>query len=912
MTAVRWAGLNDHDRAAYRAVTAFLNGRLRERATVDWALRLKPKDIVQRFAILDMLESTDTQKLGEPWLSAWSLVQENWETPSLDNASVAAYGLGRRLRSGDRTGALINEFIGLVKPYLTVKPFSKPDLHFRKVPSRPKEFTDIFSASVTSGEVVDPSVLELSTIKERSFLNVVANRLDAAVIGGLDIARRLGWDGERQLWRLGQLNRVYYVPVGNRPAGTHEPDEFHRGIAPSVKLLHAVLMQLADVAISDALVYVRRCKLVNSPVHARLWAALSRDPRFTPADDVGTWLLSLDDRQFWNILEYPEIAELRALRFIELDSNQQSAIISRIRRRPPRNLWPKKADAPRVNIGRQYWTVRELRRLEIVGATLSQRDTSWLNANIGQFPDLAQMARLDQGFLESPQAHFVQPQPDNRFNLVSGEERLKELERALSSARASYDDDPAQRAADWIREKGNANKLIADFESVDDNGAGAPQVWTQFGWSHSPPPNPGDEDLDSTTFAEATRVLTLLGKLPEETIRLAIEGISHWLQSWERPITALPDTYVVWSKIWPVAVEATNAMQPHDAEVDLNSVARTSDDHEPMDLDTLNSAAGRLVSLFLTACPTLHGSDRPFDHDGPLRSMRDTIASATGRSGLIAQHRLIESLPYFLRADPEWARTFLLTPMLADNAGALALWRAIARHTQFTDILKILGGPMTERATDRRLGRESRQSLVLSLVVECLHALKEARDPAVPYSRIQQMLRSLEDEVRAYAADTIRRFIEGVSSRSEEGISPPTAEALFQASAAPFLEQVWPQERSLNTPGISRALAHLPAVTGEAFAAAVAAVERFLVPFECWSLIDYGLYGDENGKAKLSRIDSPEKAAAFLQLLHHTIGTAEGSVIPHDLSDALQQIRHVAPRLQESAIFNRLATAARR
>lgn len=292
--------------------------------------------------------------------------------------------------------------------------------------------------------------------------------------------------------------------------------------------------------------------------------------------------------------------------------------------------------------------------------------------------------------------------------------------------------------------------------------------------------------------------------------------------------------------------------------------------------------------------------------------MRDTIASATGRSGLIAQHRLIESLPYFLRADPEWARTFLLTPMLADNAGALALWRAIARHTQFTDILKILGGPMTERATDRRLGRESRQSLVLSLVVECLHALKEARDPAVPYSRIQQMLRSLEDEVRAYAADTIRRFIEGVSSRSEEGISPPTAEALFQASAAPFLEQVWPQERSLNTPGISRALAHLPAVTGEAFAAAVAAVERFLVPFECWSLIDYGLYGDENGKAKLSRIDSPEKAAAFLQLLHHTIGTAEGSVIPHDLSDALQQIRQVAPRLQESAIFNRLATAARR
>src|SRR6266850_3148109 len=124
MIAVRWAGLNDQDRATYRAVSAFLNGRLRERATIDWALRLKPKNAVQQFAILDLIERTDPKEVGEPWLSAWSLVRENWETPSLDNAAVAAYGVHRRLRSGDRTGALITEIIELVKPYLKVKPFS--------------------------------------------------------------------------------------------------------------------------------------------------------------------------------------------------------------------------------------------------------------------------------------------------------------------------------------------------------------------------------------------------------------------------------------------------------------------------------------------------------------------------------------------------------------------------------------------------------------------------------------------------------------------------------------------------------------------------------------------------------------------------------------------------------------------
>jgi len=98
------------------------------------------------------------------------------------------------------------------------------------------------------------------------------------------------------------------------------------------------------------------------------------------------------------------------------------------------------------------------------------------------------------------------------------------------------------------------------------------------------------------------------------------------------------------------------------------------------------------------------------------------------------------------------------------------------------------------------------------------------------------------DEVRAYAAGTARRFIEGVSSGREGGATPPTREALFKGSAAPFLKQVWPQERSLNTPATSKAFAQLPAACGgEDFAAAVDAVERFLVPFECWSLIEYGL-----------------------------------------------------------------------
>src|SRR5690606_19802328 len=94
-----------------------------------------------------------------------------------------------------------------------------------------------------------------------------------------------------------------------------EADAYHRGIAPSVKLLHAVVARVAEVQPVAAQSFVRRWQADGSSVFVRLWSALARSSDLVPPDVVASFMKSLDDQWFWNLHTFPEIAELRAVRF---------------------------------------------------------------------------------------------------------------------------------------------------------------------------------------------------------------------------------------------------------------------------------------------------------------------------------------------------------------------------------------------------------------------------------------------------------------------------------------------------------------------------------------------------------------------------------------------------------------------
>jgi hypothetical protein len=907
-----WSILSESERTTVSTMLAFLHKRLAQRSTIEWALKLEPERRLERFAILDLLSRSLPPTVGEPWITAWRLIEECWKT-AVEGESWrrSVYSVQPRLRAGERSGSVIAAIVELVSPRLEVKSPSSFYGETRKSRSKPKTFHDLLYASIMSDDLIDLNVLGLNSISETQFLGALANALESAVHNGLEIARRLGWDGQSQMWKLGILHSVRYSMPNMRDGEATEVDAYHHGIAPSVKLLHAVVSRIAMLDTELAVSIIQRWKLQSTPIHLRLWAALARDKTLITGAEVGAFLSNTEDEKFWNLREFPEFAELRMNRFSDFDDGTKNLILKRLRRGAPRGHFSKRLTTSEFAQAKRYYAAREMRRIDVSGTFLPPEEKTWLAAQIADFPELANMsAHMD--FPEGSRAHRVPANPDNKYDSLSGIARLQAMETSLSISR-NWPDDPAERAEDWLRLDGNASAVINDLEMTSDGGSSFPKLWSRFGWAHSPKKSDPSQNVQHEQQSEANRVLTLLSKISDRTLKEAIEGVTYWLDSWSRQTEHTQLKLQVWLRLWPIAVEATNLKPDEIENSELNITAEISgDDREPMDLDTLNTAAGRLVGVFLTACPSLTDVPKPFSNGSAVKQLRDAISNCSGRSDLVARHRMIEAVDYFLRADSAWTHSHLISPLKRNDEASLPLWRALARRTRFGKILEVAGEMMAERAVDVRLGRETRRSLVFSLVIQSLHAFNDNKSPKVKNEIVLQMLRNLDDEVRSHAANSIQQFVRDLSTKQKPGDKVKSPAQLFKSAVVPFLQQVWPQERSLTTPGISKAFADLPVTTGDAFPEAVAAIERFLVPFDCWSMVEYGLYGEAEGEKKLRFIDNAPKAKAFLRLLDLTIGSSERSVVPTDLPDALDQIRSVDSALAKVPTFRRLSTSARR
>ena len=917
--------LDVQDRARFRAATAFLKSRLAEPEIVDWAIRLKPNRQVERTAIFELLNSPEAPQLREPYATAWSLILESWSYHMPDTFLASPLlQIRKRLEGGDHSGNLIDEIANLAAPRLQITVSQARSRLSGRKQRRSKKLSDLLSAGVTSASLLfefqrhrTDLGLGLDKIADTSFLHALACALMSAVDRGLYIARRIYGDNEADWSGDACPLRVYCVPSRITAHGRAEPgdrlfdpDAATRGIGPSVKLLYAVLQRMAELNPGMARSFLGRWRGSDMSIYRRLWAAAARNAETVSAAEVGEYLAALEENFFWDFVSFPEFAELRAQRFRDLEPETQVLIARRLRRGMPRRWFPRKMGAEEICTVTRKVSAMELRRIEIGEGILPAQERDWLVDAAAEFPDLEEMT-IDEGFRNPWVLPYFPPSAPrkHRFDGLEGKARLQALEEALSGETS------ANQASGWLEQSGHVLQILRDLEDTAPLVDCFPYLWDHFGHMHTQPGSKSEGETPRNSEYEAAQVLGLLKRLSDATLEAAVDGICHWLWMWSEHVIGSDLGRQVWLRAWPYAVNVTNSTETSDDKsLSGTTVGMGSEDRSSEETYWSHLPVGRLLRVFLELIRVADEKNIRIDDESYFTQMRDYAISAPGRSGLIAHCHLTRKLPEFLRIDSDWARQQLVKPLLNNEDKSVFLWDAVGSTWIDSEGLETIGDEVAKRVLDSRLGKQTRKTLVSCLVCEGLTAIKDRREPSVPLARISQLLRTVDDEIREWAAAEIWMF---QNYECKEGNVTNAASTSFLSVVKPFLERVWPQERSLATAGVSSQFSNLPAVSGEAFTEAVNEIERFLVPFDCFSMLCYGFHeGDMSkqiGMSKLSEVvDDAPKALAFLRLLDLTVGDAEDATIPEDLSFALDRIASEAPSSTSDSVFRRLAAAARR
>jgi hypothetical protein len=888
----------DREAHASRLCQVVLNKRLSDPAMLRWAVQLRPNQVAERRAVLEVVEWQLDQATAEPWRTAWGVIADAHLSPMTNEADHNDYRLGRRIQAGDRSGGIIAGIARLVEPRLHVEWRADAAWLGGRVPKKARQLSDILHLSLTSSTLEIGRGLSLDDVSEVGFLVELGEALEAEVTRGLRLGRRIGWHEGRDLVWLGGLDHVQLRITG----GEAEPDRFHRGIAPAVRLLAYTIGRLASLDLASTKSFLQRWLTRPDPVHAKMWAAAAANSALVDADQVSQFLSQRPPEQTWKASQFPEVAELRAVRFPDLSAAAQDSIIGAILRGPPPAILGRRGPGDERRYRRTGLVVRELTRIEAAGAALPSRALRWLRERRLKFDDFVARS-VSVGFPIGAFGGWVPPNPDADLDGLSGETLVSTADERLRSEASSWSG-PARGVWDWLDDSGHALRMAQALLSADRPFGRFGKAWNAVGERFRPPNREANEEAALLgSLSDARQFLNAIPGMSDLVLDEAVRGLSNWLDSWAIHLRGEAALSGAIAKLWPFAAAASGKTTDGTDYKEEEGAEAKRIAH-----DSLNSPIGDLAGAFLGACPNLTDDPRPFEANADLRALRDLIATTPGRAGAIARYRCITRLPYLMSADGAWAEAALLSP-LENGAESDALWHAVAYSPLRRNVMARLGRLMARRAVNGGLEMEIRRSLVERVCFAMLDDMWNGRqyDDLLPDA--QQMLRTVPDELRAYAALTVGRFVDDLAGPLST--PPPAREQIFDRAIEPFLRDVWPQERAAVTPAVSKAFASVPAASGRRFDRAIAAIRRFLVPFESWSMHDWGFLGDGGSGLRGGVILGEEEATAALDLLDLTIGKGADARVPRGLDTALAVLALENPALRRDPRFARLAALAR-
>lgn len=559
----------------------------------------------------------------------------------------------------------------------------------------------------------------------------------------------------------------------------------------------------------------------------------------------------------------------------------------------PRSLWQRsRLTSVELRHAQTYWAIREFKRIELSGGVLSPRANKWYAERVEGFNDVAAMTSPDEGFLTSGVVRFEGPQSGFVFD-AQAKDILTTVARALASERLSWNDDPPEAARVWISASENTSSLVRILLTLRSIEKPYWAVWGAIGWTHKPRDLPEDH-------REGEDLLQLLRRSEDGLFEQSMDASTHWLSEWASELGSTPHFEEVWLRLLRIASRIDDAADDSSSEPLISENA--------IDISAFNSPVGRLTGAFIAICGDM--GEAPFAQSEMLTRMRSALLDLKGLQGQVVKLRLISDLSYFLAVDEQWSFDSLIPSLQGSDNAALQLWTAVGRRAADPRIVKNISEDMLRRTLDGDLDRGTRVSLGSGVIWEHLRSSLWNLSFSAPRPLLQQVIRAADPEVRAGLAESVERFFSLVS-RNPSGLELPANAVAFRSSVGRFLQEMWPLESTLSTPGVSAAFAKLPALVGEAMVDAVNLIRPFIVPFNCWSLGDFGLWNVDGKESQLLKVNTPAKAKAILELLDASIGDSDTSVVPYDLAKALAHFVRIDVNLEKVSVFRRLAVLAR-
>lgn len=880
----------------------FLTGRLENYETVSWAIQTN--DEVIRSAISEIVEQSLFKRIQEPWLQSWRLILQSWKEGSmhLNEQSTLIYSIKQRIESGEESLDLINSIVDLVKPKIKISRTTKSSEG-----KAPKSIEDILNISLSNGFVINIDALDISTLKSEKLLIALAERSGSALDERLGLSKFINIDPWLR-WGYSDIRRIVRPTVSNgKVHSAGDSDIYSEGLAGLARLHFETIKAISKIDLVQAKSLAELClKKSESYIYLRIWAAIAFDKSIVDFITVFGFLDNLEDDIFWDTHAYPEVSELMARRFHEMDREQQKFLLSRISNGAPKSMF-KKSTPKEID---EYQTIsasRELKRLVIGGASLDTSSLKLISLGEELFPPLRKMDAIDYDFNDVQLQTWGHDVMVPEYDGLASIDRLKRLQKDLLITRSGFEADISQAARSWISSPLNFARLAADFSMVNDVNLYC-EVLKIFLSSHRPP-NPGDLARNSIELTEeCSKIFHRLILLGDSCLEKNIKDICSWCNQWRVTLIEEPLFVEFWKKLLNFAIAQVKGEAIPGEELNLSTqISSNSEDHH--DLEVYGSSVSDLVSIFFEMCSSAEKKfPGAFKSDEVITSLRDDLILVSGRPGLMIKHRFIEYASHFYSQDPDWTSTNLLKLLTVENAETAALWRAISRNRLTSKVIKLIGSNAASKVCDQSLSKSSRSNLAWSLVVELVNSFFESRPSEISATNVQQMLRMADDEVRSHVIKIIEKFIIEVS------ISNPahTKYGIYELVGKPFFKEVWPQERLLVTPSISKSLASLPIVISEHLDEIVADISRFLRPFGAWSMQDYGVGYLEINQDSIGSIKTENDVIGLVELLSLTIDDQDGAVIPYDLSLMLGHMAQVFPKIKKSTKFVRLLTIARR